>query len=48
MIFCECCSRQILPGKGTPDSFVTYAQYPDCSNDLNEYGLFPEEVSKEA
>jgi len=53
-IICECCCRQILPGHGTPDEFVTYGpvtrlvgnQYmcAVCVADLED-GLFPEERS---
>lgn len=52
-IVCECCARQILPGSGTPDEYVTYGpvrklfgcQYicGHCARDLDENGLFPEE-----
>ncbi len=52
-IVCECCSRQIVPGHGTPNEFVTYGpvtrlvgnQYVCalCATDLDKCGLFPEE-----
>lgn len=52
-IVCECCGRQILPGPGVPDKYVTYGparrlvadQYlcGQCARELDEDGLFPEE-----
>lgn len=52
-VICECCGRQIISGRGTPDKFVTYGpvtrlvgnQYicATCSIDLDKDGLFPEE-----
>lgn len=52
-ITCVCCGRQILPGRGVPDPFVTYSLRPkrmfanqyicDHCDDLDEDGLFPEE-----
>lgn len=53
MMVCECCGRQIVPGHGTPDNYITYGpvtrlvgnQYicAVCAADLDEDGLFPEE-----
>ncbi|MCL6480029.1 MAG: hypothetical protein K6T65_16820 [Peptococcaceae bacterium] len=55
-IVCECCTKQILPGTGVPDAYVTYGpvvrlcanQYvcAQCATDLDEDGLFPEEREK--
>lgn len=52
-IICECCGRQIVPGNGTPDDYITYGpvkrlcfdQYVCgvCGKDIDGYGLFPEE-----
>ncbi len=52
-ITCVCCGRQIVPGRGVPDSFVTYSLRPKrmfanqyiCNHcdDLDEDSLFPEE-----
>jgi len=51
-IYCEDCGRQILPGKGIPDEYVTYgpplAMFRGfvchyCGKDYDENGLLPEE-----
>ena len=51
-IYCECCGRQILPGRGKGDKYVTYGIAAklvegycckDCGKGLDENGLWPEE-----
>ncbi len=52
-IVCSCCARQIIHGNGKGDKWVTFGpvtllginQYAccECSADIDENGLFPEE-----
>lgn len=56
VVFCACCGRQIVPGSGTPDRFMTYGPVKRLWSDqwacaecdgLDENGLFPEEAELE-
>lgn len=52
-LLCDCCGKQIIKGFGRPDKYVTYGPTTflginthackECSKDLDENGLFPEE-----
>jgi len=51
-IYCQCCGRQIVQGKTSndyvapsPPTFLWSDKYccAECSKDLDENGLFPEE-----
>jgi len=53
---CDCCTKQIVRGSGTPDKYVTYGPITllginqhacrSCAEDLDENGLFPEEAAQ--